>query len=69
MRGGHDFRRVAGLDEVDRRETVGAARRQRAWEPMQTGIDRQRTQPRRPRAQRPIPVTADLTQDGELVLV
>jgi hypothetical protein len=69
VRCGHDFRRVAGLDEVDRREAVGAARRQREWEPMQTGIDRQCTHPRRPRAQCAIPVTAHLAQDGELVLI
>jgi hypothetical protein len=55
--------------KVDRREAVGAARRHRAWEPMQTGIDRQRTHPRRPRTQCPIPVTAHLAQDGELVLI
>jgi hypothetical protein len=63
------LRRVAGLDEVDRREPAAAARRQRAWEPMQTGIDRQRTNPRRPLGQRPTRVTAHLTQDGELLVV
>ena len=36
---------------------------------MQTRIDRQRTQPRSPRAQHPTPAVAYPAQDGELLLV
>jgi hypothetical protein len=66
----HDRARIAGLDEVDRREaTTTAAHLQRERKAVQTGVDRQRTQPHLPRAKHPTPVVAHLAQDDELLLV